>query len=396
MTPSRPAEPAWFDLTPDQRAILGPLREFLRAEVAPGATERDASGAFPHEIVEQLGAMGVLGMQVPERWGGAALDTATMARIVEEIAAVDGSLCLTVASHNSLCTGHILVAGSAAQKDAWLPDLASGRSLGAWALTEPGSGSDAAGLATRAEASADGFVLQGSKSFVTQGTVGGTYVVVARTDPPAQGRSKANGISAFVFAGDAEGLMRGKPEEKMGLHSSDTSPLTFENLAVPADALLGTRGEAFVDVMEVLSGGRIGIGAMGVGLGRAALERASRYALEREQFGRPIADNQGVSFKIAEMALELEAARLLVLKAAALRDAGREYALAASMAKLKGSVAGVRACDHAIQILGGYGYIRDYEVERLWRDARLTRIGEGTDEIQHLIIARATLEGFRA
>lgn len=395
MTTPRLADPKWFDLTDDQRAILGPLREFLRGEVAPGATERDETGAFPHDIVTKLGQMGVFGMQVPERFGGAALDTATAARIIEEIAAVDGSLCLTVASHNSLCTGHIQIAGSDAQKEAWLPALATGASLGAWGLTEPGSGSDAAGLSTKAEATSDGFTLNGSKSFITQGTVGGTYVVVARTDPPGKGRSKADGISAFVIDGEADGLIRGLPEKKLGLHSSDTAPLTFENLAVSSDALLGKRGKAFSDVMEVLSGGRIGIGAMGIGLGRAALEIAARYALEREQFGRPIAANQGVSFKIAEMALELEAARLLVQKAAALKEAGRDYALAASMAKLKGSVAGVAACDHAIQILGGYGYIREYEVERLWRDARLTRIGEGTDEIQHLIIARATLDRFR-
>ena len=396
MTTNPSAEPAWFDLTADQRAILGPLREFLRAEVAPGATERDQTGAFPHELVARLGEMGVLGMQVPERFGGAGLDTTTMALVIEEIAAVDGSLCLTVASHNSLCTGHILHAGDDRQKERWLPDLATGRSLGAWGLTEPGSGSDAAGLSTRAATQGDGFVLNGSKSFITQGTVGGTYVVVARTDEPQAGRSTADGISAFVFAGDADGLIRGQPEKKLGLNSSDTTPLTFEDLHVPADALLGERGRAFSDVMAVLDGGRIGIGAMGIGLGRAALEIAAKYALEREQFGRPIASNQGVSFKIAEMALELEAARLLVRKAAALRDAGRDYALAASMAKLKGSVAGVRACDHAIQILGGYGYIREYEVERLWRDARLTRIGEGTDEIQHLIIARATLQAFRS
>ena len=396
MTTTRPAEPAWFDLDPDQRAILGPLREFLRAEVAPGAVERDATGSFPHDLVRRLGELGVFGMQVPSAFGGSGLDTATAARIVEEIAAVDGSLCLTVASHNSLCTGHILAAGSDAQKETWLPDLASGASLGAWALTEPGSGSDAAALATRADETDDGFVLNGSKSFITQGTVGGTYVVIARTDPPAEGRSQADGLSAFVIDGAAEGLVRGQPEKKLGLSSSDTTPLTLQDLEVPANALLGTRGGAFVDVMQVLAGGRIGIGAMGIGLGRAALEIAARYALEREQFGRSIAANQGVSFKIAEMALELEAARLLVLKAAALRDAGRDYALAASMAKLKGSIAGVAACDHAIQILGGYGYIKEYEVERLWRDARLTRIGEGTDEIQRMIIARATLDSFRA
>jgi alkylation response protein AidB-like acyl-CoA dehydrogenase len=385
----------WFDLSADQKAILGPLKDFLRSEVAPGARERDETGTFPMAIVKQLGELGVMGMQVPERYGGAELDTATMALIIEEIAAVDGSLCLTVASHNSLCTGHIALAGSEAQKRAYLPALATAEKLGAWGLTEPGSGSDAAGMRTRAEDRGDHFVINGSKIFITQGTVGGTYVILARTDDPRPGKSSADGISAFVVPGDAPGLVRGKPEAKLGLHSSDTTPLTFEDLEVPAENLLGTRGEAFRDVMAVLDGGRIGIGAMGIGLGRAALEIAAKYALEREQFGKPIAHNQGVSFKIAEMVTELEAARLLVLKAAALKDAGRPFTMAAAQAKLKGSVAGVRACDHAIQILGGYGYIREYEVERLWRDARLTRIGEGTDEIQHLIIAREYLRRFR-
>ncbi|HKI57072.1 MAG TPA: acyl-CoA dehydrogenase family protein [Trueperaceae bacterium] len=392
---SHPGEPLWFELSVDQRALLGPLRDFLRSEVAPGAIERDRTGAFPHDIVRALGAMGVFGMQVPERYGGAGLDTVTTARIIEEIGAVDGSLCLTVASHNSLCTGHLLQAANEAQKQHYLPALASGERLGAWCLTEPGSGSDAAALATRAEERAGVFVVNGAKVFITQGTVAGTYVVTARTDPQREGHGKSDGISAFVVDGDNPGLIRGTPEEKLGLHSSDTTPLTFEDMAVPAENLLGTRGRGFDDVKVVLDGGRIGIGAMGIGLGRAALETAARYALQREQFGRPIARHQAVGFKLAEMATELEAARLLVLKAAALRDAGRDHTVAASMAKLKGSVAGVAACDAAIQILGGYGYVRDYEVERMWRDARLTRIGEGTDEIQHLVIAREVLAGFR-
>jgi alkylation response protein AidB-like acyl-CoA dehydrogenase len=385
----------WFELNKDQKAILGPLREYLKAEVAPGAIERDRTGEFPHDIVKQLGELGVMGMQVPEQYGGSGLDTVTTARIIEEVAAVDGSLCLTVASHNSLCTGHLLLAGSEEQKQKYLPALARAEKLGAWGLTEPGSGSDAAALKTKAEDQGDHFVLNGAKMFITQGTVGGTYVIIARTDPPAEGRSYADGISAFIVDGDSQGLVRGKPEEKLGLHSSDTTPLTFENLQVPVDNLLGERGKGFRDVMSVLDGGRIGIGAMGIGLGRAALEAAARYALEREQFGKPIVQNQGISFKLAEMATELEAARLLVLKAAALKDAGRDYTLAAAQAKLKGSVAGVQACDYAIQILGGYGYIKEYEVERMWRDARLTRIGEGTDEIQHLIIAREYLRQFR-
>ncbi len=381
----------WFEGDPESDSLVSHLRDFLRNEVAPGAVRRDEEGSFPHELVRKIAGMGLFGLQVPEELGGVGLSTKAAARIVEELAVVDGSLCLTVASHNSLCVGHIMTAASEEQKREWLPALASGERLGAWCLTEPGSGSDAAALSTTARDEGDHFVINGSKSFITQGTVAGTYVVIARTDPPREGRGKSDGISAFVVDGDTPGLIRGKPEKKLGLASSDTTPLTFEEMKVPARNLLGTRGAAFRDVMTVLAGGRIGIGAMGLGLGRGALERALRYAAEREQFGKPIAQNQAIGFKLAHMATELEAARLLILKAAELRDAGRDYSLAAAQAKLKGSVAGVEACDDAIQILGGYGYMREYEVERMWRDARLTRIGEGTDEIQHLIIARQLL-----
>lgn len=389
-------ERLWFDLTDDQRGLLGTLRAFLRSEVAPGAAARDAAGEFPHDLVAELAKLGLFGLQVPERYGGSALSTVTSALIIEELAAADGSLCLTVASHNSLCVGHILVAGTDAQKAELLPALASGEKLGAWCLTEPASGSDAAGLATTATETADGFHLNGSKMFITQGSVASSYVVMARTDASSKGSSRSDGISAFFVDGRSPGLIRGRPEHKLGLKSSDTTPLTFEDVSVPSGQLLGLRGQAFRDVMRVLDGGRIGIAAMGIGLGRAAVEIAGRYALERRQFGRPIAEQQAVSFKLAEAATELEAARLLMLKAAALRDAGRDFTTAAAMAKLKGSVAGVKACDDAIQILGGYGYMHDYEVERLWRDARLTRIGEGTDEIQHLIIGRKLLDALES
>jgi alkylation response protein AidB-like acyl-CoA dehydrogenase len=382
---------AWFDMTADQRAVIGPLREVLRDEVAPGAAARDAGGEFPHELVKRLAGLGLFGLQVPERLGGAGLDTVTTAMVIEEVAAVDGSLALTVASHNSLCLGHLLRAADERQLAAWVPPLAAGERLGAWCLTEPGAGSDAAALTTRARRTPVGWVVDGSKVFITQGSVAGTYVVMARTSEPAEGRERGHGISAFVLDGATPGLVRGKPEKKLGLTSSDTTPLTFEGMELPADALLGAEGEAFADVAHVLTGGRIGIGAMGIGLGRAALEAALAYASERRQFGKPIARHQAVAFKLAEMAMELEAARLLVLKAAALRDAGRDHTAAAAMAKLKGSTAGVAACDAAIQVLGGYGYTKEYPVERYWRDARLTRIGEGTDEIQHLIIARELL-----
>ena len=371
------------------------LRDFLKNEVAPTAIERDKSGAFPFEIVKQLGEMGFMGMQVPEEYSGSALDTKTTAMIIEEIASVDGSLALTVASHNSLCTGHILMAANDAQKEKYLPDLAGGKKLGAWGLTEPVSGSDAAALKTKAIEKDDHFIIDGSKAFITQGTVAGTYVIIARTDPPREGKSLADGISAFIVEADNPGLIRGKPEEKLGLHSSDTTPLSFENMIVAKDNLLGSRGSAFVDVMHVLNGGRIGIAAMGIGLGRGALEIAAKYALERNQFGKPLAKNQAISFKIAEIATELEAARLLTYKAAALKDAGKDYTMAAAMAKLQGSVSGVKANDYAIQILGGNGYMVDYQVERMWRDNRLTRIGEGTDEIQHLVIAREYLRQFK-
>ncbi len=396
MIDANAAEPAWFDLTADQRALLGPLRELLKEEVAPGAADRDLSGAFPHDLVSRLGELGLFGLQVPESLGGSGLDTQTSAMVIEEVAAHDGSLALTVASHNSLCLGHLLTAANDAQKRQWVPPLARAERLGAWCLTEPTAGSDAASLRTRARSVDGGYVVDGSKVFITQGTVGGTYVVMARTSDPAEGRERSHGISAFVVDGDTPGLLRGKPEKKLGLSSSDTTPLTFDGMHVPADGLLGEEGEAFADVSHVLTGGRIGIGAMGIGLGRAALDAALEYAAERRQFGRPIARHQAISFKLADMATELEAARLLVLKAAALRDAGREHTAAAAMAKLKGSVAGVAACDAAIQVLGGYGYMKEYPVERYWRDARLTRIGEGTDEIQHLIIARDLLRSVGA
>ena len=389
------AQPLWFEPSREQQDILESLRDFLKAEVAPGAAERDANHTFPLEIVKKLGQMGVMGAQTPEQYGGAGLDTATFARIIEEIASVDGSLALTVASHNSLCTGHILIGGNDTQKRAFLPELARAERLGAWGLTEPGSGSDSGGMATTAREVDGGFIINGSKVFITQGSVGGTYVVNARTDPPREGKSKTDGLSAFVLNRETPGLSIGRKEDKLGLNSSDTAMLMFEDVFVPHSALLGTRGQGFRDVMRVLDGGRIGIAAMAVGLGRAALDAAARYALEREQFGKPIAEFQGISFKLAEMSTELEAARLMYLRAAALKDAGRDFTMAAAQAKLLASEIGCKACDHAIQIFGGYGYIKEYPVERFWRDNRLTRIGEGSSEIQHVIIARELLRQYR-
>ncbi len=394
MIAERPQE-LWFEPNREERQVIGTLRDFLQAEVAPTAALRDESGAFPFEIVKKLGEMGVMGAQVPEQYGGAGLSTRMLARIIEEIAAVDGSLALTVASHNSLCTGHILLAGSEEQKKRFLPRLASGEVLGAWGLTEPGSGSDAAALQSRAEETPGGWVLNGSKQFITQGSVAGVYVVNARTDPAPSPDKKHLGISALVFEGPIPGLRIGRKEKKLGLNASDTAQLIFEDLILPKEALLGERGKGFYDVMKVLEGGRIGIAAMAVGLGRAALEFAAKYALEREQFGRPIAEFQAISHKLADMATQLEAARLLYLKAAELRDAGKPYGYAAAQAKLFASEVGVQACDEAIQVLGGYGYIKEYPVERYWRDARLTRIGEGASEVLRVIIAKHLLAQFR-
>jgi alkylation response protein AidB-like acyl-CoA dehydrogenase len=382
-----------FEPNAEQRQLVGTVREFLEAEAAPGAAERDRTGAFPDDLVARLGELGVMGALIEEEYGGTGLDTATFAMIVEEIARVDGSLCLTVASHNSLCSGHIALSGSTAQKREWLPPLASGSKLGAWCLTEPGAGSDAAALSTRAVQQGDRFIVNGAKNFITQGSVGHTYVVMARTDDPPPGRGPATGVSAFIVDRESPGLTPGKPESKLGLRASDTSTVSLADVNVPAGNLLGERGGAFKDVMQVLDGGRIGIAAMAVGLGRAALETATRYGAQRKAFGKAITGFQAIQFKIAEAATALEAARLLYLKAAAVKDAGRPYVLEAAQAKLFASEAATRICDDAIQILGGYGYMEEYPVSRYWRDVRLTRIGEGTSEVQHLIIAREYLRG---
>ncbi|GGN33939.1 acyl-CoA dehydrogenase family protein [Deinococcus daejeonensis] len=380
----------------DQRTIISALRSFLKNKVEPGAAERDQTSEFPLQIVRELGEMGIMGAQTPEEYGGAGLDTATFAQIIEEIAAVDGSLCLTVASHNSLCQGHILIGGTEAQKQKFLPALASAEKLGAWGLTEPGSGSDSGGMQSNAKEQPDGsWILNGSKNFITQGSVGGTYVILARTDAPRPGKGKNDGISAFVFNRDeVTGFSIGRKEDKLGLRSSDTAQLIFEDIHLPADALLGERGNAFKDVMKVLDGGRVGIAAMGLGLGRAAFEYAARYVNQREQFGKPIGHNQNLAFRLADMDTKLEAARLLIRKAADLKDAGMNFTVPVARAKLFATTVGVEACDEAIQMLGGYGYIKEYPVERMWRDNRLTRIGEGTDEVQRLVISRDVLKRF--
>ncbi len=383
----------WFEPQSEERPLLQALETYLKERVVPTAAERDAAGVFPRELARELGELGVFGLEVPQEYGGLGLPSRTAVQIIERVGWADGSLGLTVASHNSLASGHLLLAGSEEQKARYLPKMASGEWLGAWGLTEPGAGSDAAALKTSAEKVDGGWVLNGSKQFITQGSVAGVYVINARSDPAPEGKPH-RGISAFVFPAGTPGLGVGRKEDKLGLRSSDTAQLLLDDLRLPEDALLGERGRAFYTVLRVLDGGRIGIAALSVGIGRAALEFAARYAGERRQFGRPIGRFEGVGFKLAEASSGLEAAWLLTLKAAALKDAGRDYTLAAAQAKLLASEAATRAADEAIQILGGYGYVKDYPVERYWRDVRLMRIGEGTSEIIKLVIAKRVLEKY--
>ena len=358
------------------------VRAFVRDRVVPSAARWSEAGAFPRDIVPELASLGLLGLAVPTEHSGAGLDVLTIALVMEELGAGDGSVALTVAAHNSLCGGHVLVAGSAEQRARWLPPLASGERLGAWALTEPGSGSDAAAARTRAERDGDGWVLTGTKQFITNASLAGFYVVIA---------AAGDGLSAFGIEAGTPGIRAGRPERKMGLHASDTAPLILEGCRVSDADRIGEVGRAFEDVKKVLDRGRIGIGSLAIGLGRAAVEVATSYAKERRQFGRPIADFQLVQQHLVRARNELDAGRMLIHRAAALADAGKPFRKEASMAKLYATEAASRAANAALQELGGYGYMRDQPVERIVRDARLMEIGEGTSEIQRVVIARELL-----
>ncbi|HKV44738.1 MAG TPA: acyl-CoA dehydrogenase family protein [bacterium] len=376
-----------FEYTDEQRLIHDTLREFAARELRPHARRWDAEGTFPVSLVPRLAELGLFGMVIPQAFGGSGLDPVSTALAIEAIAWGDGGIALTVASHNSLCAGHLVLAGSERQKRAYLPRLANGEALGAWGLTEPGSGSDAAALATRAERRGDRWVLNGTKVFVTQGSLAGVYVIMARTEPEAGHR----GISAFVVERGTPGLRVGKHEDKLGVRSSDTAEVVLEDCAVPSEQMLGGPGEGYRDALRVLEGGRIGIGAMALGLGRAALDAALAYARERRAFGRPIAEFQAIQWMIADMATELDAAELLVMEAASRAERGLPYREQSSMAKLYASEAAARAASRAVQIHGGYGFIKDYPVERIYRDVKLCEIGEGTSEVQRMLIAREVL-----
>ncbi len=376
-----------FELSQDHLAIQKLARDFSVEELRPRARRIDDEAIYPFEVIPKMASLGFMGLTLPEKYGGAALDMLSAALVIEEVAKECGSTALTLASHNGLCQKHILEFGSEEQRQRYLPDLASAKKLGAWALTEPGSGSDASGMRTRATESGDGFMLNGSKAFITQGSVGHTYLVLAVTSP----EKRQKGISAFIVERGAPGFSSLKPEDKLGCRGSDTAQLSFENVFVSREGLVGEKDRGFIDTLKILDKGRVIIGAMALGLGEAALRASVAYAKEREQFGKRIADFQAIQWKIATMATELAAARLLIYRAAWLHDQKQPAVTESSMAKLYASEAAIRACNEAIQIHGGYGYIKEYHVERYWRDAKLCEIGEGTSEIQRLVISRDIL-----
>jgi alkylation response protein AidB-like acyl-CoA dehydrogenase len=379
-----------FELTEEQRMIRDTVREFAQAEIATRAREVDETGRFPRENFERMAELGLMGLPIPEKYGGAGADTVSYALAVEEISAACGSTGLTYAAHVSLVCSPLYYFGTEEQKQKYLVPLAEGRHFGAFGLTEPQSGSDAAGLETAAVRDGDEWVINGQKMWITSGSIANTLIIAAVTDPE-QG---AHGISNFIVEKGTPGFTPGKDEPKMGLKGSVTSQLFFEDCRVPAENLLGKPEDGFIQFMKTLDGGRISIGAMALGLGRAALEAAVAYAKERRAFGHAIAKFQAIQWMIADSATELEAARLLIYQAAAMKDAGKRFTKEAAMAKLFASEAAERACFRAIQIHGGYGYSREYPVERYYRDNRLTEIGEGTSEIQRLVIARQILKAF--
>ena len=373
-----------FTLNESQIAAQKVAREFAEREMRPVVMRYDETQEFPHELISKLGELGFMGMTWPEELGGAGMSELEAIVIIEELARVDPSIALTVASHNSLCSGHIMLHASEEQKKRFMPGLASGRVLGAWGLTEPGSGSDSGAMRSTARRDGPDWILNGSKTFITQGSVAGTYVILAVTEP-GQGK---RGISGFILDRGMPGFTIGKKENKLGLRSSDTATLLFENVRIPGDRLIGKEGEGFRQALAVLDGGRIGIAALSVGIAQGALDASLKYAVERTQFSRPIAEYQAIQWKLADMATEIAAARALTQRAAWLKASGLQHGLAASQAKYYASEAAVRATNEAVQIHGGYGFIKDFPVEKLYRDVKLMTIGEGTSEVQKMIIAR--------
>jgi alkylation response protein AidB-like acyl-CoA dehydrogenase len=376
-----------FRLTDEQEILRRTVREFAEAEIRPHVMEWDEAQHFPMDLLPKLAALGLTGIQFPEEYGGAAMSSVDYCICIEELARVCPAIALSVAAHNGLCTSHIAMFGSDAQKTQFLPRLVGGEVLGAWGLTEASAGSDAAAMRTTAVRQGACWVLNGSKTFITHGRIGGVMVVVAITD-----RTKGHrGISAFIVEHGTPGMSAGKKENKLGMRASDTSEVIFQDCRVPAAHLLGQEGQGFINTLQVLDAGRIGIAALSVGLAQGAFEAARAYAKERRQFGQPIAGFQAIQWKLADNATRIEAARLLTYRAAYLKDRGARTTRESSMAKLFASEIAVKAADDCVQIHGGYGFVKDYPAEKYFRDVKLVTIGEGTSEIQRLVIARQLL-----
>ncbi|HKO55206.1 MAG TPA: acyl-CoA dehydrogenase family protein [Thermoanaerobaculia bacterium] len=375
-----------FRLSDEQLQIKTMVREFGESEIKPHLAEWDEAQHFPVDTFKRAGELGLLGVTFPEEYGGAALSYVDYVNVIEELGVVDSGFGLSVAAHNSLGTGHIYLAGNDAQKKQWLPKLTSGEWIGAWGLTEPGSGSDAGGLRTTAVKDGDDWVLNGTKNFITNATYANIAVVLAVND-----RNAKRGVTAFAIEMDRPGIRAGKKENKLGMRVSDTAELVLEDCRVPAANVVGEVGDGFVDAMRVLDGGRISIGALAVGIARGAYEAARDYAKQRTAFGKPIADFQAIQFMLADMATEIEAARLLCWQAATIKDAGERVTQFSAMAKLYASEVAVRATEKGVQIFGGYGFVKEFPAEKYYRDVKLCTIGEGTSEIQRMVIARNLL-----
>lgn len=373
-----------FDLTEEQQQVKKMVREFAETEIKPNVMAWDEAQHFPRELFAKMGELGLTGVIFPEEFGGAGMGYVEYATVIEEIARVCGSVGLSVAAHNSLCTNHLYQYGTPEQRQKFVTPLAKGEKLGAWALTEPDSGSDASGMKTIAVKRDGGWVINGAKNFITHGISSDICVVLAITNREMRSR----GISAFIVERGTKGFIAGKKENKLGVRASETASIIFEDCWVPNENLLGERGRGFVNAMQILDGGRISIAALALGIAQGAYESALKYSLERKQFNQPIFDFQGIQFKLADMATQIDAARLLTLRAAWLKDSKRPTTRESAMAKLYASEIAVKVAEEAIQIHGGYGYTKDYPAEKYWRDSKLCTIGEGTSEVQRLVIAR--------
>lgn len=377
-----------FDFSETMQMVRKTTKDFAKQHIAPFVSKWDEEQFFPIDLFKKIGEMGFMGVLVPEAYGGSGLDYHDYVAIIEEISKIDPSIGLSVAAHNSLCTNHILQFGSEAQKQKYLPKLASGQWLGAWALTEPNTGSDAGNMTTTAVKDGDYYVLNGIKNFITHAVNGDVAVVIARTGE----RGDSRAMTAFIIEKETQGFQAGKKENKLGMRASETGSLLFDNCRVHKDNILGEVGDGFIQSMKILDGGRISIGALSLGIAKGAYEVALQYSKEREQFGKPIHQFQGISFKLADMVTEIEAAELLITKASFLKNENRKMTLNAAMCKVYASEVAVRVANDAVQILGGYGYTKDYPVEKFLRDAKICTIGEGTSEIQRVVIARNILK----